>query len=254
MTFLTVSTAVFLCVFCSALLGMFLAPKLPVSHQDSDSKEIVRLTMGLVSTTVAVALGLLISSAKSFYDAQNTEITRLAANFILLDQILESYGPETATVRSVLRDHLSSLVDHEMQGTSPSAETYTNIKSGTRFGRDVLPKIQELSPKDEVQRSAKAQAVNYLTQIAQTRWLIFEQSTVPVPKLLIYMMIGWLIALFLSFGIFAPRNFMVIAGFFIAALVVSGAILLILELYHPEAGLIRVSGDPLRAALAQLRQ
>ncbi|MBV9503301.1 MAG: hypothetical protein JO138_28340 [Acidobacteriaceae bacterium] len=58
--------------------------------------------MGLVATTVAVALGLLISSAKSFYDTQNTEITQLAANYILLDRTLVYYGPETTDIRSTL--------------------------------------------------------------------------------------------------------------------------------------------------------
>jgi hypothetical protein len=39
-----------------------------------------------------------------------------------------------------------------------------------------------------------------------------------------------------------------------AAVAVCGAILLILEMYYPQTGLIRVSDAPLRAALAQLGQ
>jgi hypothetical protein len=42
-------------------------------------------------------------------------------------------------------------------------------------------------------------------------------------------------------------------SFFFSALAVSGAIFLILAMYHPF-GLIRVSGAPLRAAVAQLGQ
>jgi hypothetical protein len=38
----------------------------------------------------------------------------------------------------------------------------------------------------------------------------------------------------------------------VSAVAVCGAILLILELYNPEAGLVRVSDLPLRAALEQL--
>jgi hypothetical protein len=83
---------------------------------------------------------------------------------------------------------------------------------------------------------------------------MFEQNTVPVPTLLLSMLILWLIVLFLSFAIFAPRNLIVIAGLFLAAVAVCGAILLILEMYHPLSGLIRVSDAPLRAALAQLSQ
>jgi hypothetical protein len=39
---------------------------------------------------------------------------------------------------------------------------------------------------------------------------------------------------------------------FVSSLSVSAAILLILELYSPYSGLIRVSSAPLRAALSQL--
>ena len=66
------------------------------------------------------------------------------------------------------------------------------------------------------------------------------------------MLIAWLTALFVSFGIFAPRNPLVLGGMFVSATAVCGAILLILEMYHPQGGLIRISDAPLRAALAQL--
>jgi len=41
---------------------------------------------------------------------------------------------------------------------------------------------------------------------------------------------------------------------FVSALSVSGAILLILEMYRPYIGMIAVSSAPLRAALAHLGQ
>lgn len=85
MSSLATSLLVFLGVSCSALLGVLISPKLPVHHQSSESKDVVRLVMGLVATTVAVALGLLISSAKVFYDTQNNAVTQLSANYILLD-------------------------------------------------------------------------------------------------------------------------------------------------------------------------
>jgi hypothetical protein len=62
----------------------------------------------------------------------------------------------------------------------------------------------------------------------------------------------WITALFISFGLFAPLNGTTVASLFVSALSVSGAILLILEMYTPYGGLIEVSSVPLRAALAQL--
>jgi hypothetical protein len=57
-----------------------------------------------------------------------------------------------------------------------------------------------------------------------------------------------------SFGIFAPFNATVLTSLFVSALSFSGAIFLILEMYTPYSGLIRLSNAPLRAALAHLGQ
>jgi hypothetical protein len=207
--------------------------------------------MGLVATTVAVALGLLIASAKSFLDTQNTEMTQLAADCLLLDRILVQYGPETTDARDALRAVLVQQL--ESSGISEGAgQIYGGIKSGARLGEVILGKIEKLSPADDNQRFLKSQAMSVTLQLGQTRWLMFEQSAVPIPNLLLAMLIGWLIILFLSFGIFAPRNLTVTAGLFFAAVAVCGATLLILEMYHPQTGLIQVSDAPLRAALTQL--
>jgi hypothetical protein len=77
-------------------------------------------------------------------------------------------------------------------------------------------------------------------------------SSIPAPFLVV--LVFWLSIIFVSFGLFAPRNATVVAAFFICALSVSGAIFLILELDQSFEGLLQVSSDPLRAALAQLGQ
>ncbi|HKE07385.1 MAG TPA: hypothetical protein VKB48_06120 [Candidatus Acidoferrum sp.] len=232
------------CVFGGALLGIFLNSLLAEKQLGSDSRDVVRLTMGLVATTVAIVLGLLVASAKSYYDTQNSEVTQLAANFVLLDRVLAHYGQETADTRAALRVFLPRLAELFARLDSPG------VQKGE--GEVILDKIELLSPKDDNQRALKAQATNLAIQIGQIRWLIFEQKTIPVPRPLLLMLICWLTILFISFGLFGPRNLTVLVGLFISALAVSGAIFLILEMYHPDAGLLKVSEAPLRAAMAQL--
>jgi hypothetical protein len=238
------------CVFGGSLLGVFFGSRLRDECHTSDSKEVVRLVMGLVVTTVALALGLLVGSAKVFYDTQNAEVTEIAANYILLDSVLAHYGGEAAQARGGLRTELADQV--EASGRAESGRIYGNIRSGVRVGGSVLDMIQQLSPRDDSQRFLKQQALNLEMQLGQIRWLMFAQATVPFPKLLLTMLVAWLFVLFVSFGIFAPRNPLVLAGLFVSATAVCGAILLILEMYNPQAGLIRVSEVPLRAALEQL--
>lgn len=220
---------------------MLVGRMLPESHASSESKDVVRLVMGLVATTVALVLGLLVASAKSSYDTQNNEVTQLAANVVLLDRVLAHYGPEAADIRAILRDDAARWSE-----VMPPADL--------RYKELLLDKIQDLSPKDDNQRAMKAQASNLTIQMGQVRWLMFAQSSVPVPRLLVLMLIFWLTVLFFSFGLFAPRNFTVKSGLFVAAFAVAGAIFLILEMYHPRGGLIPVSDAPMQAALAQLGQ
>jgi hypothetical protein len=60
------SSVAFAFVLIAWILGMSVGSMLPTEHMSSDSKDAVRLGMGLVATTVALVLGLLVASAKSF--------------------------------------------------------------------------------------------------------------------------------------------------------------------------------------------
>src|SRR4029077_17966643 len=98
------------------------------------------------------------------------------------------------------------------------------------------------------------QALTLAADVGRTRLLLFENlgSSIPVPFLVV--LVFWLCIIFASFGLFAPPNPTVIAVLCVCALSVSGAIFLILELDRSFEGLPKVSGAPLRAALAQLRR
>ena len=247
----TKSVIALACVFGAALLGMFFSKRMPDEYHASDSKDVVRLVMGLVVTTVAIALGLLVGSAKTFYDTQNAEMAEIAANYVLMDRLLGQYGPDASDARGALRTILARQLEERKQLLG-SSKTYSDIKSGAAVGEMIVDKLQMLSPKDDNQKFLKQECLNLQVQLGQIRWLMFAQNTVPFPKFLLVMLIAWLILLFVSFGIFAPRNLLVLAGFLASAAAVCGAILLILEMYNPQSGLIRVSDAPLRAAMTQL--
>jgi hypothetical protein len=248
---LTTSVIALTCVFSAALLGTIFGKRIPDAYQASDSKDVVRAVMGLVITTVAIALGLLVGSAKSFFDTQNSEMAQLAANYVLLDRMLAQYGPEANDARTELRTVLAAQLVAGDQMLA-SNKTYSDIRSGTTVGESIVDKIDRLSPKDDDQKFFRQQCLNLEIQLGQTRWLMYAQNRVPFPRFLLVMLVGWLIVLFVSFGIFAPRNPLVLAGFLVSAAAVCGAILLILQMYHPQRGLIRVSDAPLRAAMERL--
>ena len=81
-----------------------------------------------------------------------------------------------------------------------------------------------------------------------------EQDETAIPRPFLVVVVFWLTVLFISFGLFAPLNPTVLATFVVCALLVAGAIFLIVDLDQPFDGLIQISSTPLRNALGQLGQ
>jgi hypothetical protein len=108
---MTISWIVFACVFGGALLGIFFRAVLPEHHLTGESKDVVKVGMGLIATMAALALGLLTASAKSSYDTQRNELTQISAKIIFLDRVLAHYGPEAKDVRDLLRRTVTSALD-----------------------------------------------------------------------------------------------------------------------------------------------
>ena len=250
MSSIAISFIVFACVFGGALVGMLLRTSLPQHHLIADSKEIVKVGMGLVTTMAALVLGLLVASAKSSYDAQSTELIEVSSKVVVLDRILAHYGPETREVRDVLRSTIARVLDVLW---SKDGSDLSRLEPSTN-AEILYDKIQGLSPRDDRQRANQAQALAVAMGLGQTRWLMYEQRVSSVSLPLLIVLILWLTIIFISFGLFAPRNATVVVSLFAAAISVSGAIFLIMEMYTPYAGVIRISSAPLRAALAHLGQ
>jgi hypothetical protein len=252
MSALTITLLGFACVFGGALLGVLLRTRLPHHHLSAESKDVVKLGMGLVSTMAALVLGLLVASAKGSYDAQSVELTQMAANVVVLDRVLAVYGPETKEVRVVLRGVVVRVLDRLWSREGSDASRLTPSSSG---GERLYAMIQGLSPKNSIQSSLQSQAAVLAVELGRMRWLMYAQSTSSVSRPLLGVLVLWLTAIFISFGLYAPSNTTVIVSLLVAALSVSGAIFLILEMYEPYSGLmIQISNAPLHAALAQLGQ
>jgi hypothetical protein len=248
---LTISLIVFACVFGSALLGMLLRAALPLDHLSGESKDVVKLGMGLVGTLAALVLSLLIASAKGSFDTQSRDLTELAANVVLLDRLLANYGSETAPARDLLRSAVVNMLE-----TTWSNATADPASSGTRLASHeaLFDAIHKLSPKDDLQRAIQPQAVQVVMDMGRTRWLMYEQRTTSVSPPLLVVVLLWLAVILGSFGLYAPTNATVVVSLAVSALAVSGAIFLILEMYAPYSGAIQVSSGPLTAALAHLGQ
>src|SRR5262252_8952655 len=247
MSSITISLIVLASVFGGALLGILLRSVLPSHHLSAETKDIVKLGMGLVGTMSALVLGLLVASAKSSYDTQSAELTQLSANIVLLDRGLALYGPETKETRALLRDMVVRFHD---QMWSKDAASRISPPSG---GEILYEKLQGLSPKNDTQRSIQSQALSLVVDMGKTRLLMYQQATAGAVSLpLLVVLVLWLSIIFISFGLYAPFDSAAICSLCLAALSVSGGIFLILEMYTPYVGLVQISDEPMRGVIANL--
>ncbi|HEX2476343.1 MAG TPA: hypothetical protein VHK01_16445 [Lacipirellulaceae bacterium] len=251
MSAITISLIVLACVFGGALIGILLHANLPEHHLSSESKDIVKLGVGLVGTMAALVLGLLVAAAKGAYDAQTMELTQISANIAALDRILANYGPETKEIRDILRGATVRILDQMWSKDSKHASPTVPVSAA---GELLYNKIHLLSPKNDTLRSLQGQALSIVMDTGRTRWLMYAQATTSISMPLLVVLVVWLTIIFISFGLFAPFNATVVSSLFVSALSVSGAIFLILEMYTPYTGVIQISSAPLRATLAQLGQ
>jgi len=245
---LAISLIVFVVVFGGALFGMALRRLLPEKHLGQDSKDVIKLGMGLVGTLSALVLGLLVASAKSSFDAQRAGLAQLSANIILLDRALAHYGTETDDMRKDFKQSVATMLKQIWSEDSDQAG-HVEPSSHTE---GLYERIHSLAPKSDVQRSVQSTALKIAVDVAQARWMLAAQkgSSIPTPFLIV--LVFWLVLLFTSFGLFSWPNATVIGALLLCALSVAGAIFLILELDRPFHGLIQIPRDPLQRVFEQL--
>lgn len=248
---LGVALIVFGCSFGAALIGMILHVKLPNNHLDSDSRDVMKLVMGLIATMAALVLSLLIASANSAHDRQISQLKALSASIVLLDRALDLYGPDAKAARDGLRDVVRQTHDRiwSPEGIRPenlnSTETRNSVKAN-------VEQLQSLSPKTEAQRMMQRWAIQESESIARSRLLMFEELGGSISWPFLTVLVFWICMLFLGFGLFARFNATVTVALFVGALSVAGAIFLILELSDPFRGLMQISDEPLRNVITQI--
>ncbi|MGC2200088.1 MAG: hypothetical protein WA633_08085 [Stellaceae bacterium] len=251
MSSFAIASVVFGCSFGAALIGMVVHIKLPDHHLDTDSRDVVKLVVGLIATMSALVLSLLIASANSSYDRQSSELKALSANILLLDRTLKFYGPGAKAARDGLRDAIVQTHDRiwSREGVRPvnldSRATQNSVNAN-------IEQLLNLSPKTDAERMMQSRAVEESESIAQSRLAMFEQLGSSILWPFLTVLVFWICMLFLGFGLFTRFNATVTVALLVGALSVAGAIFLILELSEPYRGLMRISDEPLRNAMGQI--
>jgi hypothetical protein len=248
---MTVGLMVFACVFGGALFGLYLSKKVAARHLSADSKDVMKMALGIIGTLAALVLGLLLASAKSSFDAKSNGINQISADLVLLDRALARYGPATRDARDLLRNTVAVAIQRIWPEEKLQVAKLDTLDEAAGL-EAVEGRIRDLSPGTDAQRGLQSRALSIISEIAQARVLQLERhkTTIPMPFLIV--LVGWFAIIFACLSLFAPRNALVMTIMFACALSVSAAIVLLLELDSPYQGVIRLSSAPVRDALAHI--
>ena len=249
---IVIAVIVFVGTFGAAIGGLWLRPRIPAHHLQDESKDTVKLVVGLIATMSAIVLGLLIASAKTYYDTQNAELQMLSVNLVELDRVLARYGPEAADARTALHRDLAANINRLWPKDAGPLFRPRPPRQPYKFG-PVYDDVENLQPKTAAQQRLQARAAELTGNAAQARLLMLEQAANPIAWPFLTTLVCWGAFLFFGFGLLTRRNATVVAALLVGALSLASAAFLILELSGPIYGMFRLSPEPLLADPAEMQ-
>lgn len=246
-----VGTVVVVCTLGGALLGMWLRTVLPPNHLDGETKDTVKVGIGLVATMTALILGLITASAKSSFDSVDAAVKGAALDVLTLDRLLARYGPETAPQRASLQRAVATRMDRIWPESDAHPPDF-DLGKGPSEIEVIADGIRNLDVRTEAHRALRERALELAESMLRVRWLVSASTVTSVPLPFLTILLFWLTITFTSFGLFAPRNATVVAVFVLCALSVGGSVFLVLEMDGPFDGILKVSPGPMRYAREHL--
>jgi hypothetical protein len=243
---IAIAATAFALILASALSGAFLRRILPEHHLSGDSKDVIKLATALIGTMAALVLALLFANTRTSFENTSASVSRMTADILELDQLLDQYGPGAKPVREALRADIGPWIDAIWQEDAQAR----GDKAVPRPHREsVAYLLRSLAPQNPAQVSIQARALQVSTDLAETRLALFSQPADTISITFIVVLVVWLMFIFGVFSMNSPPNATLGVVLFICILSASTAIYLILELAQPFDGLMQLSNAGLRAAL-----
>ncbi len=248
---LTISLIVAACVFAGGVAGLSLHRVLPAAHLSKETQDVIRLGTGMLSVLASLVLGLLIATVKTSFDTTQSMIRAYAAELVVLDETLRDYGDAALAPRRLVRDYTTRLLHDNWPDQGGRPFLTEDRQAGDLLERE-REAVRALTPIDAGQRWLQDQALQGSTALLRRRWGLIEHSGPSLQPVVIVILVSWIVAIFASFGLNAPRNATVAAALLICSLAIGSSIYLVLELDSPFQGVLRISSRPMQTALSHM--
>ena len=236
----------------AALAGMAVRKRLPQHHTEDSSRDAILRSVGLVVTLSAVVLGFLVGAAKSYYGAVEDQLTEIAADAAMLDRLLTRYGKGAEPAREVLRQSVGLAVGTIWPGYQ-SALPQSGSRSGLQVSEQLADAIEKMPEGDPRRASLRGQALGQLTDMQHAAFKLSRIAQARPQASTLAVVVSWLVIIFFGFGLVSPATGTARASMILAAAASAGALFLILELYTPVSGLLRIEPAILEDVLPSLR-
>ncbi len=112
--------------------------------------------------------------------------------------------------------------------------------------------LRQLDPPDPMHRRLALTILNQYELLMRMRWKLIEEAYSSISPPFAIVLSFWLVIIFASFGLSAPRNALSYITILLGALSIASVVFVILDLDTPFSGLFMVASEPMRDALAQL--
>lgn len=262
MTEIESAVLVFILLLASTALGAIIRPLLPEEHKARETVQLIQLVVGMLVTFAALVLGLLTASAKTTFDTTSNDMRGYATAIIELDRAMRDYGAELDHTRGLLRAYTAAAIASTWPHEPRPPGDYPNVEPSK--GKDdnlasselgaILSKgqheVRTLQPRDAYHRELAAEAASRFEQLIALRWKLVEEAHGSISYPFDRILVGWLLIIFLCFGLIAPRNALSLVTIMLGALSIASAVLVILDLDTPFTGPIMIGSQPMRDALA----
>ena len=170
---------------------------------------------------------------------------------MLLNRELTNYGPGARDTEDILRKYTVSKIA-ETWPREPGPKPGPEDPPAWKVLESLQTSLTGLAPQTEPQCSEATRASQTVADLVKNTWIQAAQKSGHVQHPFVLVMLVWLFVSFVSFGLFAPRNALVVIALLIGALSIAGAVDLIVDMDQPFEAMIVVSAEPMQEALAQM--
>lgn len=254
--------ALLVLLVASATVGSLLRARLPAPHRGGETMDFLRVVTALLVTFAALVMSLLLASELTAFTTASHDRNHYAASLSEIDLCLKNYGPALDNERQLLRGYTAAVIASTWPGEPlPSGAEHPDISKLPLTGE--APKLGDMlnavglgifhqQPPDAFHQTLVNRCNQLYGNLTNGRWTVIEDAHGSLSTPFLAVLIFWLMLVFLSFGLQAPRN--LLAGSIIAVAIISVAsvMFVILDLDLPYGGLFGISSGSMRHALTDM--